>query len=95
MYRKTAMGVQHQRMHVSLLLAVETSRRACQARPQSTNPRVGKSVFQGALGALIHNAMKEGGYCLDAPDQMPAGSCFPLEVGDGALLPAQAEVERG
>lgn len=95
MYRNSAMNVQHQRTHLGLMLGLEAALRSVKARPQSTNPRAGKSVFQGSLGGVIQHAMQEGGYCIDAPNNMPAGCCYSLEYEDGKFIPCQAETERG
>jgi hypothetical protein len=63
-----------------------------------------RRIFKGAFGRLPSSikvdAFAMSGYCLDAPDCMPAGGCyaFPIDVdGDGSLIefvPTQMEVSR-
>lgn len=58
-----------------------------------------RRVFSGGFGQLPkpleRDAWDQGGYCLDAPEYLPAGACEYFEVEPGLGLPSQIQIVRG
>jgi hypothetical protein len=53
--------------------------------------------FQSVAAApknLMRSAWDDAGYCIDAPERMPAGGCAYEEVDDDLGLPVQLVAER-
>jgi hypothetical protein len=81
-YLWTASPVLHTRSHLGILFFIETHRR----------------ILKGEFGRIPRHlsdaATAEGGYCVDAPESLPAGACYYHQCDAETGLPAQLELER-
>ena len=81
-YLWTASEVLHTRSHLGVLIFMEYHRRFLKGKFGSLPAAIRASVFV------------DGGYCIDAPDHLPAGACHYFQCDAETGLPAQLEIDR-
>lgn len=92
-YRMTAQPVKNGAGLVGMELMLEASRRL---------PKAPSGFVRSDCGELLREAARDSGYCIDAPDELPAGACYGFDLGDDFVttadmprtMPSQITVER-
>ena len=78
-----ASGVYHHRSWLGPLLFIEMHK------------RIMGNEFGRMPVPIKEDSFSQSGYCIDAPDRMPAGGCYFFDIDDGEGLPCQIEIDRG
>lgn len=74
--------VTHQREFIGILVFMEL------------HNRIHKGKFGKVPRALSDDAFKIGGYCIDAPDSLPAGGMVSMQLDETTWCPTQITSER-